>query len=222
MPTSSDLLDAYSDFPPGLCGRGEPAQVIKTIMDPVDRIALLTLGVILDIKPLSHERWQSLTTLAGRWVLEPAVVAYKSSEEIAALPVFSGKTAARAWWQISRGIQGRYQGNWQSLFAECEQDAGKILAYLAKNKATFPVLSGPKVSVIWVDLLSRIGGVELSGCEALRVTIPANLRKSAAQFAISADKIHPQLLSALQTWSDSCRHLPSSTCALAACPNRGQ
>ncbi|MGB8251748.1 MAG: hypothetical protein WCF08_00920, partial [Anaerolineaceae bacterium] len=75
MESASDLVQAYNDHPLGLCGRHEPARITSSVEDLEKRINILTLGVVLDINPLSQERWSGLVLLAGHWLSDPPRVA---------------------------------------------------------------------------------------------------------------------------------------------------
>lgn len=225
MSSSADnLLKAFREHPLGLCGAHDPAQAVDVIPDIEARLSVLTLGTVLDINPITRQRWERITELAGHWLLNPSIVAYKSSHEVQSAMLheqLSGPAhIARVWWQLCRAAQGRFHGNWGGLFAACEFRAQRVQEYLLKSKTTFPVLAGPIISARWLDLTHRRGKISLLDWENLGVKLPPELKTDAMRFGVLDDTIHPFLFSALHTWSQSCRRLPRQSCGLEACPNK--
>lgn len=221
---SSQLIEAFSDHPLGLCGRHDPARVVTAIKDQERRLNILTLGVVLDINPLSEERWVALVSLSEHWLLEPSQVAYQSSQQIQTamqeMHIQSPQHIPRVWWQICRGVQGRFKGSWRDLLATNEDHVQLLTDYLAISKATFPVLAGPVISARWLDLVHRVGGIKLKDWENLLVPLPAKQKKIARQFGIEFNNVHPLLFAALHTWPMACRKLPEGSCGLMDCPGR--
>ena len=224
MTLSSPLIQAFSDHPLGLCGQHDPAKSVSNVEALEQRLSILALGVVLDAKHLSPERWSALTATRDHWLLDPSQVASRSSAQILAgmqeRHITGPAYLARVWWQICRGVQGRYKGAWRPLLAANDDNAPMLQSYLQKSKATFPVLSGPILSARWLDLVHRIGGVTLLGWEALRVPLPSHQKKTARLFGSTADEVHPLLSSALNAWQISCRKLSEEFCGLADCPGK--
>lgn len=224
MASTSDLIQAFSEHPLGLCGQHDPAQIVSSIDDLEQRLCILTLGSVLDLNPLSPERWSKLTGLAGHWLLEPSKVAYQTSQQVLdamqANDILGPGHIARVWWQLSRGVQGRYKGSWQALIADQGYQARTLQSYLRQNKATFPVLAGPVGSARWLDLVHRIGRLDIQGWNSLKLPLPAKLKKMVHLFGIEEDDIHPMYLSALYTWNSSCKKLSAESCGFATCPRR--
>ena len=127
---------------------------------------------------------------------------------------------ARVWWQVCRGVQGRFKGSWRDLLKANDDNAQTLQSYLQNSKATFPVLSGPVISARWLDLVHRIGGVELKGWETLTVTLPPDQKKTARLFGILADEVHPLVSSAVHAWTVSCREQSEEFCGLTGCPQK--
>ena len=226
MTLSSPLVQAFRDHPLGLCGRHEAAQSVSSIDDVEQRLNVLTFGVVVDTNFLSLERWSTLAAIHDHWLLDPSQVAYRSSPQvwtaIQEMHIPGPQHMARVWWQICRGVQGRYKGLWRDLFKANDDNTHILQSYLHKNHTTFPVLAGPIISARWLDVVHRIGGVILQGWEALTVKLSSPQRKTARLFRVEVDEVHPLLSSALHTWTLSCRNLSGESCGLAGCPGRKQ
>ncbi len=223
---SSSLVQAFDRHPLGLCGQHDPAKIVSMVEAPEQRLNILTLGVVLDAKPLSLERWSALVAIRAHWLLDPSQAAYRSSAQVLAgmqeTNISGPRYIARVWWQICQGVQGRYKGSWRDLFKANDDNVHALQAYLQKSRITFPVLSGPVISARWLDLVHRIGGINLQGWETLTVPLPPQQRKTARLFGIAADEIHPLLSAALNAWPTSCRKLSDEFCGLADCPEKGK
>ncbi|MFO7585653.1 MAG: hypothetical protein R6W69_13075 [Anaerolineales bacterium] len=222
MSSADNLLQTFSEHPLGLCGMHDPAKAVDVIPDIEPRLSALTLGTVLDINPITRQRWERITELAGHWLLNPSIVAYKSSHEVQHAMLheqLSGPAhIARVWWQLCRAAQGRFYGNWGGLFTACEFQAQRVQEYLLKSKTTFPVLAGPVISARWLDLVHRRGKISLLDWENIRIEIPSNLKTPAQQFEISENTVHPFLFSALKTWVSSCKQMSEKECGLVGCP----
>lgn len=224
MVLSSPIVQAFSEHPLGLCGQRDPVRVVGNVKGLEQRLNILTLGVVLDVNPLSEKRWSVLVKLAEHWLLNPSAVAYKQSQQIQTamqeMKILGPRHTSRVWWQICRGVQGRYKGSWRDLLTDGEDHVSVLMAYLEKNKATFPILAGPVISARWLDLVYRIGAVELSDWESLKVPLSDRQKKKARQIGVESDEIHPLLFNALYVWSTACRKLPVDSCGLGNCPKR--
>jgi hypothetical protein len=224
MTLSSPLVQAFHEHPRGLCGQHEPARVVSTVEDLEKRLTILALGVVLDINTLSRERWSRLASLAGHWLLNPSHVAYQSSQEVGVtmqeMRILGGQHIPRVWWQICRGMQGRFKGSWRKLLDANEDSAQKLQSYLQQNRTTFPVLAGPVISARWLDLTHRIGGSSLHGWENLLIPLSKKQVKTAGLFGIRENVVHPLLFNALLVWTAACKKLPEEYCGLGVCPGR--
>jgi hypothetical protein len=218
------LVKALLDHQLGLCGQHDPAIPAGGIEDLERRLSILTFGVVLDANPLGREDWSLLTDLQTHWLFDPSRVGTLSSEQIREefrrVSIRAPKPLARVWWQICRGVQGRTKGSWRELFRLNEENAQSLLGYLGNSRTTFPVLSGPVISARWLDLVHRVGGIELLGWETLRVPLSGGWKKTASLFGITMEVAHPAFLSALQAWTEMCQMLPTDQCGLAECPRR--
>jgi hypothetical protein len=223
MTLSSHLVQAFN-HPLGLCGRHDPAKSVSSVEVFEQRLSILTFGAVLDTKYLSPERWSALIAIHDHWLLDPSQVAYQSSPQVLAgmreAHISGPQYIARVWWQICRGVQGRFKGSWRDLFKANNDNAHTLQSYLQNNQTTFPVLSGPVISARWLDLVHRLGGVALQGWETLTVTLSSHPKKTARLFGIMVDDVHPQLSSALNAWPDSCRKLSEEFCGLVGCPRK--
>lgn len=221
MDLASQLVQAFSEHPLGLCGQHDPAQVVTGIENLERRLSILTLGSVLDINPLTAERWARLVALAEHWLLDPAEVAYRSSQQVQAAMeqwrILGLGHIPRVWWQVSRGIQGRFKGSWRELIKANQDNAQELERYLHKSRTTFPVLAGPVVSVRWLDLVHRIGAVPLQGWETLVLPLPSGLKKSSGEFGTEGE-VHPLFFSALYLWASACQKLLEGSCGFSNCP----
>ena len=187
-------------------------------------MTILALGVVLDINTLSSERWSKLASLAGHWLLNPSQVAYLSSQQVLAtmqeMRILGGRHIPRVWWQICRGVQGRFKGSWRELIDVNKDNAQMLQSYLQQNRATFPVLAGPVISARWLDLTHRIGGLSLHGWQNLLIPLSKRQMKTAGLFGIGENVVHPLIFNALLVWPTACRKLPEESCGLGVCPRR--
>lgn len=224
MTLSSPLVQTFNDHPLGLCGQHDPAMPVRSVETLEQRLSIMTLGVVLDLNHLSQERWSALAAIHDHWLLDPPQAAYRSSAQVLTgmqeARLAGPQYIARVWWQLCRGVQGRFKGSWRDLLQANDNDARTLQIYLQKSKATFPVLSGPVISARWLDLVHRIGGVTLQDWESLRTPLSSQQRRTALLFGITGDEVHPLLSSALNTWQTSCRNLSDEFCGLANCPGK--
>lgn len=208
MGINDPLIKAFVGEVLGLDREHEPAQIAASVGHLERRLHVLTLGVILDVFP-SADRWSKLVEMSQEWLFDSSDVAYKKSQEVLAAMQGGGiagpKHNARVWWQVCRGIQGRHKGSLRELMRASEDDALVIQEYLSQSKTTFPVLSGPIISVRWLDLVHRIGGVSLNNWDKLKVTLSPELINTAKQVGITSDHVHPQVAVALR-WVKSAKN----------------
>ncbi len=225
MTLSSPLVDAFSSLPLGLCGQHDPARLVQSVSSVERRLNLLTLGAVASTNLPGPEQWAVLVDHQENWLFDPSQVAYKVSQEvteaIVSLHIGAPQYIGRVWWQVCRGVQGRFKGSWRALLEANADDCAKLIGYFDRSSATFPVLSGPVVSVRWLDLIHRIGGVPLTGWESLAIPLASSQLKMAASFGITDQKVHPLISAALSTWSAACKTLPPDSCGLPSCPKRG-
>ena len=113
MALSSPLVQAFSGHPLGLCGRHEAARSASSIDDIEQRLNVLAFGVVVDANFLSLERWSALAAIHNHWLMAPSQVAVQSSSQVwtgmQKMGVPGPQHIARVWWQICRGVQGRYK-----------------------------------------------------------------------------------------------------------------
>lgn len=217
MDLTNTLWHSYLNDPAGLCGHSDPAWVLKQILDQESRLSVLAFSS-LNFSP----EYLKLLEKHQSWLFQPQITAYKRSQEVQQeinrLGLRVPKHIPRAWWQVSRGVQGRFQGSWTAFFHAQANDALAIQSYLQKSKATFPVLSGNVTSACWLDIVHRIGEIQLTNWQKLAVPLGAKEKISMRAWGSRAEKSHPSLRLALKHWQKSCQSSPS--CGLADCPNR--
>lgn len=218
------LVQALRDHPLGLCGERDAALTLLQIQNMERRLNVLTFGLVMDKRPLDQERWSLLVGLQDHWLFDPSQSAYRSSALI--LDAFrrehipAPQYTARVWWQICRGVQGRTKGSWRDLLRSNDDDAHLLQKYLHENRTAFPVLSGPVISALWLDLVHRVGGVPLKNWETLIAPLSKKHGKFARLFGVTTDDLHPIFANALNIWERSCQRLHSEACGLAECPRR--
>jgi hypothetical protein len=223
MPLATPLYQAFFENPKGLCGRRDDALIIEKIASQETRLHLITLAAVADNSP-NPERWGELLKLETHWLLDSSQVAYKQSKEIAQAfrseQIRVPQHIARVWWQICRGIKGRFDGSLRAFFSENGDDTLSVKRYFQRSRTAFPILSAETTSARWLDLIHRHGSIELKNWEQLR--IPLGERESAAAklFDLDEKQLHPSLALALQTWTYACHRLDAESCALPFCPHR--
>ena len=212
-----ELITTYTEDQ--LCGHEDPVQQVCDVKSIETRLRILTLGVLYDTFP-GTTPWNTLISIGDTPLLDPTHIAYSHSKEVGAMlkQAELGKPAhyGRVWWQICRGIQGRFKGRFTALLAAQDHHALSIQAYLTESSTTFPVLSGPSTSARWLDLIHRVAGIELQGWHALKVDLPEGLGKAARAFDHEQTNAHPVVWYALRAWVTYCQAHPD--CALATCP----
>ena len=224
MTQSSSLVDAFTTHPLGLCGQHDPARVLADVEPLERRVNLLAFGAVVSTTPLSQQHWTSLTANRDSWLFDPSQVAYQPSPAVSVaiqnLNIGAPGFMGRVWWQICRGVQGRFKGSWRSLFQSNADDTQRLLGFFGQSKAAFPVLSGPVISPRWLDLVHRIGGIPLSGWESLTVPLAPGQSEAASAFGITGQEVHPLVSAALSTWSAACQSLLPDSCGFPSCPRR--
>lgn len=122
MDLTDTLWYSYLNDPAGLCGQGDPAWVLKQIPDQENRLSVLTFSS-LNFSP----EYLKLLENHQSWLFRPQITAYKRSQEVGQeinrLGLRVPGYIPRAWWQVSRGVQGRFQGSWTALFRAQANDA---------------------------------------------------------------------------------------------------
>ena len=220
---SSKFMKTYFNSKSTFCGAPDPFLAIQQIEDAEVRLHALTLNTIVDISPKTT-KIPKLIDAQDHWLLQSTQVAYKQSKEVEEslnqLGIGGPRQNARVWWQICRGIQGRFKGSLTSLFEENLYDADQVTTYLQASKTTFPVLSGPVVSIRWLDLISRYGEKPLKNWEGLVIPLPSSYKEIAEVLGLKTDIVHPAVVSALSLWSQSCKSSSGIDCAWKDCPRK--
>jgi hypothetical protein len=221
---SSNFVQAFL-YPTGFCGSPDPFFQIQEIADLETRLHMLTMAAALNAFSAPNK----ITAMAAHqdhWLLRSSEAAYKKSQEVGAalvqLRLGGAKQDGRVWWQICRGIQGRFKGSIKSLLDANGYDTKNLQAYLQDSKTTFPVLSGPVISVRWLDLVSRWGDRPLAGWETLMIPFTEGLKEQGSFLDQSLSAIHPAAAAAIEHWSKSCRSGQVGNCGWAKCPNRAE
>lgn len=142
MTNATQLIQALTDHPLGLCGQHDPAKSVRQVEALEERLNLLAFGAVMSTDPLPASGWETLAALHDHWLFLPGQVAYRSSQEVLtcmqALHIRAPRYIARVWWQVCRGVQGRFKGSWRDLLAANADDAQALEGYLLQSKSTFP------------------------------------------------------------------------------------
>ena len=219
MPTSHSLYQAFFQHPDGLCGHRDPAAPLAQIESLETRLHIITFACLLP-KPNT----QNLLEEQNHWLFDSSKVAYKRSQQITealrAAQIRAPKHISRVWWQIARGIQGRYKGSIRALLQDNRDDTLTIQTYLRQSRTAFPVLSASVTSARWLDMVHRLGGIKLHNWDELREPLTAKLQKAAREFGFTEEYLHPSLALALRTWTSACHRLDTDSCGLEYCPRR--
>jgi hypothetical protein len=170
---SSPLIRAFQEHPLGLCGAYDPVKIVGSVEAIEQRLAILTLGVVLDTKHLNQERWSALVSIHDHWLLDPSQVAYRTSAEVLTAMreehISGPPHIARVWWQVCRGVQGRFKGSWRDLL-KANDDMPGLQSYLQDSKPLpGPVGTGHLGALVgpgspgWWSGIERLG---ISDCDA--------------------------------------------------------
>lgn len=215
MDTTTFLWDVFLNNPTGFCGQGDPARALTQIPDLETRLSVITFANLLPSPDYSV-----LVTAHTAWLFEPSEVAYRRSQDVLVgfrdFNIVTPKHIARVWWQITRSVQGRFQGSFVDFLASQGSDALLVKNYLQRSKTAFPVLSGPVISACWLDMVHRMGGVTLLNWEMLSVPLSKQEQAAMREWGSMETASHPSLRLALRTWQRSCQSLKG--CELEKCP----
>lgn len=221
---SSSFVQTYLNSPDGFCGKIDPFKPLRDVSDIETRLHMLSMASILGAFN-SPPKIETMLKRSDHWLFKSSEVAYKQSKEVGfeltQLHLGGAKQDGRVWWSVCRGIQGRYKGSIAGLLEANHYDTEQLYSYFQENKATFPVLSGPVISVRWLDLVSRFGGKPLTNWESLEVPFNENLKNQAGFINQNLEKIHPAAAAALELWHSGCHGADSAACGWEECPKRG-
>ena len=150
---------------------------------------VLTLGVAMDRARDADRLWDAMLRLIERhaWTLDPATVATADRDTLGGALAESGVSQRHgpdtaAWQRIMQAMvrpeapqafrdvidtgQGRYE---ELLEALSRVDSS--------GEPWFPLLRGPKISLVWIRMLVEPGGAEISGLNAMPIAVDAQVRK---------------------------------------------
>ena len=150
---------------------------------PLDRSSetlarYFTFGMALNYQRSSYALWTACTAAfedpETGWVFEPAVAAEAAEADLRAA-LLKHRVALQPsrhpdiWRRNAQGLMRHGGGSVRTLLERLAWDMGEVKALLAKEKTSFPYLSGPKISNYWLYVLSSYMSWPLSNREALTV-----------------------------------------------------
>lgn len=169
----------------------------------VDVRLALTFGSAMDRARDADRLWDPIGELFRREPesFNPAAVSARPIDVLR--PVLSGVGVSQrhgpdsaAWYQIARSLQeAPLNDPVRRVIAEGVGEAPVLLRALRAD-ARFPMLRGPKVSVMWVRMMAWPGGAAITRLETLPVAVDTQVKKvteylgvtNTSAFAVSAAK----------------------------------
>ncbi|MGH2544051.1 MAG: hypothetical protein ACRDIB_14725 [Ardenticatenaceae bacterium] len=218
-PTTNFALEALAErwTEAGLAGPSERELLIPEGMEvgSADHLRFLTLPRAISGLYPEIGLWQragaAWADKATHWLFDTAQVAYADwravEKALAPHGLAEHRQDVRGWYEVARGLQGRFKGDVASLIAAGPKGqparTSAILAYLDASSTTFPFLSGDKTARLWLDQLRRIGGIEIIEDEPLRLAPSKEARDIAATHGLSLPSraLPIQQLLALEAWA---------------------
>ncbi len=158
----------------------------------------LTLAAALDRARDADRLWSKAADLVLRetWIADPEIVSSLSSERLAGLLARAGVSQrhgpdCEAWQRIATAlVDPRAPAAVRHAVFEGEGEAEELRAALdAKDPSGepwFPLLRGPKISVMWVRMLTWPGGARIRGLETLPVAVDVQVRRVSERLGVAA------------------------------------
>ncbi len=137
-----------------------------------------TLGMALNYQRSSYSLWAACTAAfedpQTGWVFDPARVAEASDEALRAALLkhrvaLQPNRHPQIWRRNAQGLLRHAGGSVRTLLEGRAWDMGAVKVLLAKEKSSFPYLSGPKISNYWLYVLCNYMTWPLLNREALTV-----------------------------------------------------
>ncbi|MBA3534788.1 MAG: hypothetical protein H0T73_22990 [Ardenticatenales bacterium] len=174
----------------GLAGPSEHALMIPAGVEVGSNPHLLFLTLPRAISALQDEveLWEraalAWASAEAQWLFDPAQVAYAEWPTVETAlrqwRLASRRQESRGWYEVARGLQGRFKGDIRAMVEAGGGRTSGLLAYLAKSPSTFPFLSGEETSRLWLEQLRRIGGLSIEEDEPLCLVPSQRAREAAA------------------------------------------
>lgn len=102
---------------------------------------------------------------ATRWVFDTERVSYGDWRDVGAALAAHGlgrrRQDVRGWYDLARGIQGRFKGAVNEMIDAAGNTVSGLVTYVDQHAATFPLLAGDVTARRWADQLRRRAGVTL-------------------------------------------------------------
>lgn len=191
-------------------------------------LAYLTLVYAISGGRAPGQLWQAAQALVQEApnLFDPNYLAYEKPKTIEPLlkqaAVIRKKSEATVWQRIGQALVMRAQGSVQKLLADHDNEAEKLMAMLAANKTTFPVLSGEQTAPRWLWGLANEGGQSIEGAAQLPVSVSPAAARALASLEIEAERVSAEIFAALDALGrHGCRQRPDEKlrCPVAAeCP----
>ena len=144
----------------------------------------LTFGAAMDRARDSDRLWDAVAAFfaARRWAFSPEEVSRRPFAELCAALRAAGVSQRHgddcgAWRTIAASLlDPASPAAVRRAVFEAEGDARELVS-AAQRGRWFPLLRGPKISVMWVRMLAAPGGAAVANLDALPVAVDTQVRK---------------------------------------------
>jgi hypothetical protein len=198
------LVQAYRAN--GLWGETDPAVPLPEGLERGSDAHLAFLALVYTIsggrEPVSLWNAARQTFAADPELFEPKMLAYAKARDL--LPrldayglLKKAKTEAAVWQRVGQALVMRAGGSVKKLLRDNGNDAGEMLAMLARSKTVFPMLSGEQTALRWLHGLSAAGGQEIARIDELPVPASPAVMRAADGLRIEGNLVPAALFDAL-------------------------
>jgi len=163
----------------------------------------LTLVAALDRARDADRLWAAAADLFQErpWVFDPREVSRRSVEDLQAV-LARGRVSQRhrtdvaAWHRISCALVHpdlfpAVRGAVLNGEAEVSALSRELTSRDGEGRKWFPLLSGPKISVMWVRILVAPGGGRVHGLDALPVAVDVQVRRATENLGVTTTQGQP-------------------------------
>lgn len=187
-----DLSARPSAPVPGWAAMPECVAVKRLVADgatPVDVRIVLTLVAAMDRARDADRLWENATRLfrSARWVYQPQEALIRPLFELRDALAVGGVSQrhgadSAAWRLILEAIESEQSPEpvRRAIFGGAG-DAAELMRCVSATRSSgqpwFPLLRGPKVSVLWIRMLADPGAADIQNIAALPVAVDVQVRK---------------------------------------------
>ncbi|GEM_PF-2889031 len=189
-----------------LWGTGDPArQLPPGVARGSDRhLAFLTLTCTLSGGRDPRQLWPAARQVFRDHpqLFDPLILAHTDPRDL--LPQLNAhgllrkpKSEAVLWQRIGKAIVMRGGGAVAPILASEGHDARNLLRMLQKNKATFPVLSGPQTAPRWLYCLARAGQQPIEAAARSPVPVSPYAARALESLSIKGKRLSAEMFEPL-------------------------